>query len=364
MYFTHWIHCVRIEIKQINMCSYLIQVPGTFWYLQRVAFLMYLVTVLQTSSVRPIATCWCKFCLFVTVSIHVVPRIWGAQRLSTIHWYLHPFEVQDLQVHGASMWMNSMRTLHISTLDYDLLCFTCMISHHHLFHLVSTSASAISHLPVPVSAEEASSLDMAESLSGRVELYNTHLKWENIFPKAGKPYAIFRTAFERRSDCCRSRMVKARLLDMIGKLICIYCILYIYCIYYMRYVFFVFLFIELLNDDVWHESFFDDFTNSSAGRYRKWADTGQLAHSLLAGEGDTSKGTLTFKHLLQQIVDWLWSAFLDHSLEKSLGWAVQCGRPLGHSDWVMFYSCVNGFAWDWRHSAEFGSDMVIGILRE
>ena len=104
---------------------------------------MYLVTVLQTSSVRPIATCWCKFCLFVTVSIHVVPRIWGAQRLSTIHWYLHPFEVQDLQVHGASMWMNSMRTLHISTLDYDLLCFTCMISHHHLFHLFSTSASDI-----------------------------------------------------------------------------------------------------------------------------------------------------------------------------------------------------------------------------
>lgn len=34
-----------------------------------------------------------------------------------------------------------------------------------------------SHFP------EASSLDMAESLSGRVELYNTHLKWENIFPK-------------------------------------------------------------------------------------------------------------------------------------------------------------------------------------
>ena len=116
-----------------------------------------------------------------------------------------------------------------------------MISHHHLFHLVSTSASAISHLPVPVSAEEASSLDMAESLSGRVELYNTHLKWENIFPKAGKPYAIFRTAFERRSDCCRSRMVKARLLDMIGKLICIYCILYILYILYEICVFCFFL---------------------------------------------------------------------------------------------------------------------------
>lgn len=114
--------------------------------------------------------------------------------------------------------------VHDFTSPFVSSCFNLSLSH--------------SHLPVPVSAEEASSLDMAESLSGRVELYNTHLKWENIFPKAGKPYAIFRTAFGRRSDCCRSRMVKARLLDMIGKLICIYCILYIYCIYYMRYVFF------------------------------------------------------------------------------------------------------------------------------
>ena len=143
MYFSH---CIRIEIKQINMCSYLIQScldlvhSGTFneWH----SWCTLSLYRKLTSSVRPFATSWCLFCLFGTVSIHVVPLIWGAQRLSMIHLHTH-LTSQDLQVHSASIWMNSMRIVHISTFDYDWWRFTRMLSHHNLFHLASTSALAI-----------------------------------------------------------------------------------------------------------------------------------------------------------------------------------------------------------------------------